>query len=264
MTTIAPAKRGGLSKTMYKLRHFRSGKLYKACRRNWMRLTGRPVVHFLHVRKAGGSAIKAALVPHATSGPCLVECHPHRITVNDIPAGEKFFFAVRDPVARFISGFYSRLNQGAPAHNVPWRDGEEEAFAQFKTPNELGLALVDENPERRAAAERAMKTIIHVRSSYWDWFINEETLRSRADDVLMVLRQENLRDDFAVLVQRLQLPEGVELPRDPGAANRGPDATDRALTPDARRAIETHYRADYALLDLCAELFDLPPTPPCQ
>lgn len=255
MSTFSSSRRTGLRKTVHKLRHFRSGKLYKACRRSWARLTGRPVVHFLHVRKAGGSSIKAALVPRATAGPFLVECHPHRITINDIPKGEKVFFVVRDPVARFVSGFQSRLNQGRPAHDVPWKDGEQQVFRQFTDPNELALALADPDEARREVAEHAMRTIIHVRSSYWDWFIDEATLRSRADDVVMVLRQEALPADFAKLVELLQLPGAVELPDDPATANRSTGSGKHSLTPRARAAIEAHYARDYDFLAICRELF---------
>ena len=58
--------------------------------------------------------------------------------LNDVPAGEKVVFFTRDPVSRFISGFYSRKDgdhgtrfRGLPARKPP--------FPEFSTPNELAL-----------------------------------------------------------------------------------------------------------------------------
>ena len=249
--------RKGLRKLIHKICHFRSGKFYKASRRNWARLRGRPVVHFLHVRKAGGSAIKTALVPHALTGPFLVECHPHRITINDIPEGEKVFFVVRDPVKRFVSGFNSRLNQGAPAHIVPWSKEEEEVFKKFQTPNELAMTLGNEDAEQCETAYKAMKAISHVRSSYWDWFIDEQTLHRRADDLLYVLRQKNLNDDFTKLVELLKLHDTVKLSENPVTSNRTPQSMKQQLEPDAEAAIREYYSRDYEFLALCRELFGL-------
>lgn len=257
MESKSKHRRKGIAKLAHKVRHFRSGKLYKVWRRKCARLKGRPLVHFIHVRKAGGSAIKAVLVPHAMSGPNLIECHPHRITLDHIPAGEKFFFVVRDPVRRYVSGFNSRLNQGAPAHEVPWNKEEERVFRDFRTPNELAMALTDKDPPRRKLALHAMKTISHVRSSYWDWFIDEQTLKSRADDVLMVLRQNDLHQDFQRLIERLELPSGIELSSDPIIANQSLKETSRELEPAAEAAIRNYYSQDYHFIEICRERFAL-------
>jgi len=257
MEAKSPQRPGGAAKLIHKLRHFRSGKLYKSCQRRWARLTGRPLVHFLHVRKAGGTAIKNVLVAHATAGPNLIACHPHRITVQDIPVGEKFLFAVRDPVSRYVSGFLSRLHQGAPAHFVPWTADEKLAFARFQTPNELGLALASADADTRGEAERAMAAISHVRSSYWDWFLDEATLRQRAGDVLIVLRQRHLDEDFRQALRLLQLPADLRLSDDPAAANRSPQDESRRLEPEAEQAIRAYYARDYQFLELCRELFGL-------
>ena len=40
--------------------------------------------------------------------PDVVHLHRHAVRLRDVPVGEKFFFFVRDPVSRFVSGFHSR------------------------------------------------------------------------------------------------------------------------------------------------------------
>ena len=134
---------------------------------------GRPIVHFLHVRKTGGNAINAALAPHRTSGTFRIELHSHSTTMNDVPVGTPFFFVVRDPVDRYVSGFYSRQRQGQPRNSQPWTPLEAIAFERFSTANELAEAI-----GRDPQADAAMASIGHVRSSYWDWFHDVE--RSRA------------------------------------------------------------------------------------
>lgn len=250
-------RKKGLGKFFYKICHFRSGKLYKTCRRNWARLKGIPVVHFLHIRKTGGSAIKTALFPYVYRESCLIECHPHRITVQDVPIGEKIFFVVRDPIRRYLSGFTSRMNQGAPAHHVPWTPEEEAVFKQFSTPNQLALALGSKDPDLHKEARSAMDAISHVRSSYWDWFIDEPTLRRRASDVLIVLRQKQLNSDFVEAARLLGLPDSVKLSDDPITANRSPESADQHLDPAAEEALRLYYEKDYVFLGLCRELFRL-------
>ena len=85
---------------------------------------GRPV-HFLHIGKTGGTAFKHAITTARRQNARLgaltpaLHLHPHTVHLRDIPKGDRFFFFLRDPISRFVSGFYSRKNQGHPRHFVP-------------------------------------------------------------------------------------------------------------------------------------------------
>ena len=89
-------------------------------------------VHFLHIGKTGGSAIKAALRDFRETHD--IALHPHWVPAETVPAHERFFFCVRDPVTRFVSAFNSRLRMGKPTGFVEWDADEEWAFARFPTP----------------------------------------------------------------------------------------------------------------------------------
>ena len=91
------------------------------------------VIHFLHIGKSGGTAIKHALndAKHVESGLSFV-LHPHSTRLSDIPVGDKVLFTLRDPLSRFCSGFYSRLRKGQPRYNFEWSEGESRAFSKFK------------------------------------------------------------------------------------------------------------------------------------
>jgi hypothetical protein len=210
-------------------------------------MRGKMNVHFLHLRKTGGTAIKSALTSQLLTPNAVLHLHPHRITLNHIPRGHRIVFVTRNPVRRFVSGFTSRFNQGAPAHHVPWTPAEAIAFTLFPDPNSLALALDPAHPLHREALD-AVKSISHIRCSYWDWFHDEAAFQERMDDILFIGRTEQLDDDFQTLKTLLELPDHLELPRDPAASNRG---TPQPLEPRAIEILRSWHSADYRFLECC-------------
>jgi hypothetical protein len=212
----------------------------------------RRVAHFIHIGKTAGSAIRRALRDAPRSPTYDIARHTHGVRLADLPRGDTFFFVVRDPIDRFVSGFYSRLREGAPKYVDPWTAEEARAFARFPTPSALGLGLAGSGVERAAAGD-AMRSIGHVRTSYWDWFGSESALRRRSGDLLFVGYQEMLDEQMPHLARCLSLP-GLELPRDPAVAHRTSEDVDRALAPDARAALERWYEREFEFVALCREL----------
>jgi hypothetical protein len=147
------------------------------------RLGGKPI-HFLHIGKTGGTAIKDALSPIAEEYHLFL--HPHEVRLRDIPPGEQFFFFVRDPLTRFTTGFYSRMRRGMPRYNREWSAAEKDAFSNFQTANDLAEALSSPDRKRVKQAKAALRGIQHVRNGYRDWIVGEQELRKRADSLLMV------------------------------------------------------------------------------
>jgi hypothetical protein len=213
------------------------------------RLQGRALVHFLHIGKTGGSAIKDALRGHRTGPGWGLFLHRHPTQLDHIPEGEKVFFAVRDPVSRFVSGFNSRLRQGQPKFFIPWSPEEKIAFERFKAPNELAEALSDEG--RRAQAEEAMSAIGHVRASYWRWFRSEEYFHARLDDIMLIAFQERLSADFDILHGKLALPESVGLSKDKVRSHRTPEGLDKRLSEVGEANLRRWYERDFAFVELC-------------
>ncbi|MES2477109.1 MAG: sulfotransferase family 2 domain-containing protein [Verrucomicrobiota bacterium] len=215
--------------------------------------TGRENVHFLHLRKTGGTTLKSVLGPFPVTPKCVLHLHPHRFTLAHVPKGHRVMFVTRDPVSRYVSGFTSRLRQGAPAHIVAWSADEKLAFSRFPDPNSLALALDPAHPAH-ADAVHAMRCISHLQCSYWDWFIDEALLARREQDILFIGRVESFDEDFEQLKSPLGLPEDLALPRDPKSTNRNaPDGTRKpALEPAAVELVKNWYRRDYDFLELCA------------
>jgi hypothetical protein len=218
------------------------------------RCQGKEFVHFLHVGKTGGTALKHALDSHRRLGRRVLELHEHRTRLLDIRPGDRVFFVVRDPVSRFVSGFYSRKRQGAPRFLHPWTPAERRAFQAFETPNRLAMALLSHDGDERRRAAEAMASIRHVRSSYWDWFGDEAYFVSRLPDVLFIGFQENLDADFETLKRILALPPHLKLPAADVHAHRTPPHLDAGLEPAAIARLRDWYARDYAFLRLCEEL----------
>jgi hypothetical protein len=217
--------------------------------------SSKKVFNFLHVGKTGGSAIKAAFNNkglYRFRGNLFL-FHNHPVRFNQIKRGEKVFFVIRDPLSRFVSGFYSRKRQGMPRIFNPWKKGEKEAFECFVSPNSLGEALGDADPQYREQAIAAMKAIGHVNTSFWDWFGDENYLRERMGDIMWVGTQEDLTMEFEAFKDHLSLPAGIQLPRDKTNMHKNPEHLDKKLSLTAQKHLKNWYQEDYKFLSLLLE-----------
>lgn len=215
---------------------------------------GKPRLHFLHASKTGGTAIKHVLrQERATRDRMLL--HSHAVTMREIPVGERAVLVVPDPVARFVSGFNSRLRRGGTAHPRDWSPAEAATFARFPTAESLALALHSSDPEEAGAAAAAMSAVLHLRRHQVHWVVDLDTLRSRQDDVLVVGRQWALAEDFARLSDLIGLDTHT-LPTNEATAHPTPSGFATGLSDEARAAVRRWYADDYAFL---AELERLGP-----
>ncbi len=206
-------------------------------------------VHFLHIRKTGGTAIAEALRPIAESYGIVL--HDHNTKLSDVPPGDQVVFFVRHPIPRFVSGFCSRLRRGLPRHHFEWNDAEMEAFRHFRKANDLAEALSATDAEMAMRARQAMRGISHLKNTYKDWFSSEQELDDRLDSILLVGLQEKLNTDFEHLKRLLKLPETVCLPADDKLAHRTPPEFDRRLSPQAERNLSEWYAEDIRFYEHC-------------
>ena len=218
------------------------------------RLRGRRVVHFFHIGKTGGTAVKSVLRGYEDSGDYRIILHEHGFRLNRVPLGEKVVFFVRDPINRFVSGFYGRQRQDLPRHHAPWSPQEEVAFRRFKTPNELALSLSADDQELQAAAVEAIRAIGHLNSPHLKWFKDERYFLSRRSDILFIGCQQTLKEDFAMLKEILNLPQDLNLPEDEVGSHSNPKSVDRRLDDQAIRNLKIWYARDYQFLELCTDL----------
>lgn len=203
---------------------------------------------FLHVRKAGGTAVRRALAGR----PGLVLCE-HDVTVRQVPAGQRFMLVVRDPVERAVSGFYDRLRCGAPEYSCPWLGADASVFAVYRTMPDLAADLASADHARATRAAWALGVLSHTSCRLWDWLVDRATIEARRDDLLYVMHMANLRHDFGHVVATLGL-EGVSLP----TVHVAPPPHRVRLGEAEVEALRAHYAADYeclqALVDLVSPL----------
>ena len=211
-------------------------------------------VHLLHIGKTGGSAVKHTLRSLRGLTPYNILDRPHNFKLEHVPEGEKAIFFLRDPAKRFVSGFYSRQRKGGSRYLCEWSPAEAEAFTQFSTPDELARALSSTDPATKHAAEKAMRSIMHINMTFSYWLGSEAYLATRLDDIFYIGFQESLSDDFSKLLAKLNINYSRGLPENDALAHVSPKTLDKNLSNEALRNLQTWYREDYALLDMCLRL----------
>ena len=218
-------------------------------------------VHFLHVSKAGGSALRHAIrASRVQAGARLaspwgrIRGHDHRFRFADVGSDEMAVITLRDPATRFVSGFLSRLRKGAPRYYNEWTPHESQSFEWFSSPGALADALAEPSGELRERAEFALRSIGHVKDPMIHWTGDAGYVRERAENVLYVARQETLDAHWELLKELLDLPRDQMLPRDPVVAHRSADVVDREISSKGVRALREWYAADYELLELAEEM----------
>lgn len=218
----------------------------------------------VHIGKTGGTNVKKSLGRQRLRG---LRATAHGQQVFGRSPDAKYIFFVRDPVARYASGWLSRQREGAPLYRVPWSQGEQAAFAQFLTPDAMATALTDPDSARRAAAEGGFHAIHHVSrglAASLGCLHGVQQLAQHLAQVLYVGRTEHLEHDYGAMLAKLR-QEGVlldaPLPLVGGEYEHPtPDAqqTLAQLSAQGERNIRDYYAADYAVLRFLVEHKRLP------
>jgi len=245
-------------------------------------ISGKQIVHFLHIGKTGGTAFIESLKEmgvlknaptflesfkeiitfnksprkriYAETSSYVICLHNHSVTLKDIPVGEKVFLFVRDPMQRFISGFYGRKREDKPRYYIPWSSWEKEAFNTFNNANDLAISLDSINEETRKSALTAMRTIQHVATFLAGWLGTVEYLKSRENDILFIGFQETLNSDVIKLGKLLNFPREIDLPKDNIKRHKTPDFYKRELTDKAIKNLKEWYSRDYKIFALCQDI----------
>lgn len=221
----------------------------------WPRLAGllgraAREVHFLHIGKNAGTQIKAVIAQiNAAQTAVRLVPHDHHTFLRHLPSDAEFFFSVRDPIARFRSGFYSRKRKGQPRIYSEWTAHEAQAFATFEHANDLAEALFTDGP-RGAAALRAITSISHTAMQQIDWFYGCGHILDLRPPVA-VLRQEALEADIAAMKRALSLDVPTALARDDAQAHRNDYAAVPPLSERARANLARWYARDIAFVEDC-------------
>lgn len=216
--------------------------------------SGKKPVHFLHISKTGGSAIRSAFSKKSpVSGNIspqpgrLFLMHGHNFTLSEVKNNEQAFFVVRCPLKRYVSGFYSRMREGKPKNHNPWTEEESIAFSKFKTPNELGEAIDSKDNKKRESAHFAMKNIGHVNTSYWDWLESSSYFMENKHKILCVLNQNSLNDDFNIFCEKYNININ-RLPKNNIQSHKTPEKYSKFLSERSVKNLKNWYSKEYEFI----------------
>lgn len=226
------------------------------------RAARRRQVQVLHIGKTAGTQLAGLLrCLDQRAGRAVFVPNNHAVRLRDLAPRADYLFAVRDPVTRFRSAFYSRKRQGRPAYDVPWRPDEALAFAAFAEANDLAEALWQEGALGEAA-RAAIQSIQHAAEAQADWFAPLGFFLTRRPPVA-IFRQEAFDADWRRFTAALGLGDDAPRPDpDPVAAHRNDYTGTPALSAAAVEALRLWYARDCAFHARCsAWAADPPPLP---
>lgn len=210
----------------------------------------RDTLYYLHIGKTSGTFL--CTISTDAQGflhePMLLVPFEHTIKHPHLPAASHFVFGTRDPITRFVSGFYGRKRLSPMGRN---RQTPEEAqvFSRFRTPNALAEALDGATQETRAAALDAMAAICDVNTFQSDWFTDRDRLAAditagRAHRVRHEALSSDLRAMFSATGFELA-PDRIE---DRPRAHTASNSEDKHLSARALDNLKVHYARDIAFL----------------
>ena len=166
-------------------------------------------VGFLHLPKTGGSGIVSLGRKLVKDGQPFPVCFSHVWSFADVRERYpkmRVTVVVRDPLERVISGFNSRLRQGRPTYNRPWRTAEAAAFAHFPEVERYLDALLADDEWSLSACAFAHRHVAHLRWNYRFYFRNAEAVRAGADRIALVGRIEATDAFIAALLAEAGIP----------------------------------------------------------
>lgn len=217
------------------------------------RIKGKKIIHFIHIGKTGGSALKSSLKNHTQGNHYYLFLHNHNIKLKHIPKGDKIIFFLRHPVSRFISAFNSKkrrnLGEGRYKHL-----GIEANFAKitsyFSTPSELAEALSSESTDLKNLALFALENIQHFKSVF-DYLHSKKYVISRQSDIILIGYQETLSNDFNEIKKILNMPNQIQLISDELQAHKTPKHYSKKMSSLAISNIENYYKFDIEFYNFC-------------
>lgn len=200
-------------------------------------------LHFLHLSKNAGTQMGHLAQQINADGRYVVHKHRYAVKLRNIPENEDFFFSIRSPETRFVSGFYSRKRKGQPRIYSEWTPYEREAFNDFEHANDLAEALFEPG-HAGLRALCAMNSIQHCAEDQVGWFMYMGYfLRIRVP--LMILRQEYFESDAAFLFETLGMRSAPVFDRSSIGSHANNYSELPPLTPKAIANLRRWYAQDF-------------------
>ena len=211
----------------------------------------------LHIGKTGGTAANAVIkANNERKVGHKVACFGHKIGLRDVAEQDlckKLMFFIREPTARYISAFNSRLRKGQPRRLSEWTMREETAFSYFKTPNQLAEALSAEDAETRERAQAAMVGIRHIRKGFEGYLESVALLEQEKKRIYFIGATETFDADFKILRALVGVAPDLEVPTDEVGSHRTPEGFEKTISELGRKNVQDYYKVDYEIYNWCVK-----------
>ena len=208
-------------------------------------------IAFLHIGKNAGIQVMNVAVKLKDYG---VNIHRlgHKVKLSQLPNDAKYFFSVRKPESRFLSGFYSRKRKGQPRMYREWSEHEAVAFSLFEHANDLAENLFSEGDIGKKA-RMAIKSISHTGMQQVDWFQRCAFIDQQPP--LTIIRQENFVSDMQRLLNLLNIDVDVTsmITKDKITAHRNDYKETPPLSDVALKNLREWYIQDCYFYEMCED-----------
>ena len=208
-----------------------------------------PRLHFIRVSKTGSTTMKSLTKEYNAARPHgrTVVFSSHRVTMPAIlgtyPTDQVVFF-LRDPIARFVSGFNSRLREGKtgkPVHSPQ----ERLTFSRFATPNDLAEALSSSVNRVQDQAYAGIESMMHSSVHYRGWVGDAAYLERRLDRIAFIGRQESFDADVRRLFESLGWTREAPIE----VLHKAPPTASLLVSELGEKNLRAWYADDYKLLE---------------
>ena len=156
---------------------------------------------FFHIGKTSGTKINSIFKKKIINNINIIKTQ-HNLKKRHINLNQNYFFSIRNPVNRFLSGFYSRKRKGKPRLYKDWSTEERQAFKKFKSANQLAESLFLKSKKGQDAI-RAIQSIGHCNSDQIDWFSGSDFFGNNPP--LCIIRQEFFERDMILFCKKLNI-----------------------------------------------------------
>lgn len=212
-----------------------------------------PLIHYLHLGKNAGTQI-GNIIDQVNNlyNNKVIHKYGHEKILVDLPFQSKYFFSIRDPISRFISGFYSRKRKGQPRIYVEWTKHEKFAFENFKDANDLAENLYEKGSNGDKAIQ-AILSIRHTARNQVDWFVRAGGFLELQPPIYIV-RVEHFEEDILAFLDKSgfgQLKSKITISKDIKIAHSNNYSEVPALSDKAKNNLKNWYQQDILFYEMC-------------
>jgi hypothetical protein len=219
-------------------------------------LDPRERIHFLHLGKNAGTEVARYIdAINRESKDFKIVKHGHDAFLRQIPRADRYFFSIRNPIARFRSGFYSRKRKGQPRFYSEWSAYDHVAFQDFEHANDLAESLF-RNDDLGRKAFAAVKSIRHTAQNQVDWFYGCGNLFTVRPPIA-VIRKEHFDRDISLFQSLIGLIHPIALQADKIASHMTDYGSAPGLSDKAVANLRRWYAQDFVFYDLCSDWMEM-------